>query len=88
MTGEVSIRGLVKPVGGVAAKLEAARLAGVERVIIPKENWQTMFANIEGMTVYGVERLEEVIALALLEEEKCAQISKPAIASGLLSAFG
>ena len=47
MTGEVSIRGLVKPVGGVAAKLEAARLAGVERVIIPKENWQTMFANIE-----------------------------------------
>ena len=88
MTGEVSIRGLVKPVGGVAAKLEAARLAGVTRAIIPKDNWQAMFANMEGMAVHGVERLEEVIGLALLDEEKCAHISKPAVSSGLLSASG
>jgi Lon-like ATP-dependent protease len=61
MTGEVSIRGLVKPVGGVVPKLEAARLAGVKRAIIPKENWQASFASMGEMVVHGVERLEEVI---------------------------
>ena len=88
MTGEVSIRGLVKPVGGVAAKLEAARLAGVKRAIIPKDNWQNMFANIEDMTVHSVEHLEEVLDLALLDEEKCTHISKSTVSSGLLSASG
>ena len=45
LTGELSIRGKVKPVGGVAAKVEAARLAGITRVLIPKENWQEMFSD-------------------------------------------
>ncbi|MBT9177269.1 MAG: Lon protease 2 [Firmicutes bacterium] len=40
MTGEVSVRGFVKPVGGVAAKLEAAALAGVRKALLPAENWQ------------------------------------------------
>ncbi|NLA58020.1 MAG: ATP-dependent protease LonB [Firmicutes bacterium] len=88
MTGEVSIRGLVKPVGGIVPKLEAARLAGVKRAIIPKENWQASFANMEGMVVHGVECLEEVIALALLDDEKCPQLSKGTVSSGLLSASG
>lgn len=88
MTGEVSIRGLVKPVGEVVPKLEAARLAGVKRAIIPKENWQASFASMGEMAVHGVERLEEVITLALLDDEKCAQISKGTVSSGLLSASG
>ncbi|NLY29183.1 MAG: ATP-dependent protease LonB [Firmicutes bacterium] len=88
MTGEVSIRGLVKPVGGIVAKLEAARHAGVKRAIIPKENWQASFANMEGMVVHGVERLEEVIALSLLDDEKSPQLSKGTVSSGLLSASG
>jgi Lon-like ATP-dependent protease len=78
----------VKPVGGIVAKLDAARLAGVKRVIIPKENWQAMFTNIEGMVVCGVEQLEEVISLSLLEDGKCAQISNSTVCSGLLSALG
>ena len=43
MTGEVSIRGQVKPIGGAVAKVEAARQAGITRVLIPKDNWQALF---------------------------------------------
>ncbi len=40
MTGEVSIHGKVKPVGGIVAKVEAAFQAGATTVMIPKDNWQ------------------------------------------------
>ncbi len=68
MTGEVSIRGNVKPVGGIIAKVEGARLAGAKRVIIPKENWQTIFANMKDIEVMPVEYLEEVLDLALIKQ--------------------
>jgi Lon-like ATP-dependent protease len=61
MTGEVSIRGLVMPVGGVVAKVEAARHAGAKKVYIPADNYQEMFGNIEGLEVLPAETLEEVI---------------------------
>ncbi|MDK2823345.1 MAG: ATP-dependent Lon protease [Clostridia bacterium] len=67
MTGEVSIRGHIKPVGGVVAKVEAARQAGATRVLIPQENWQRVFENLEGIKVISVERLEEVLELALIK---------------------
>ncbi|WP_168123780.1 ATP-dependent protease LonB [Paenibacillus sp. HB172176] len=60
MTGEVGIHGNVKPVGGVLAKVEAAFQAGAEQVIIPKENWQAIFADLNGLKVIGVDRIEEV----------------------------
>lgn len=60
MTGEVSIHGGVKPVGGVIAKVEAALQAGVETVLIPKENWQVIFEGLEGVRVIPVDRIEEV----------------------------
>lgn len=68
MTGEVSIRGNVKPVGGIIAKVEGARLAGAKRVIIPKENWQTIFTNMKDIEVIPVEYLEEVLDLALIKQ--------------------
>lgn len=43
-TGEVSIRGEIRPVGGVDQKLEAAREAGLRRAYIPKANWQHRYA--------------------------------------------
>ncbi|KAF1085646.1 Lon protease 2 [Sporotomaculum syntrophicum] len=61
MTGEVSIRGFVMPVGGVVAKVEAARHAGAKKVYIPTDNYQEMFSNIKGLEVLPVETLEEVI---------------------------
>lgn len=54
MTGEISIRGLIKPVGGVSAKVAAAKQAGARRVLIPKENWQELYQNMD-IEVIGVE---------------------------------
>jgi len=68
MTGEVSIHGKVKPVGGVVAKIEAARLAGVKKVLIPKDNWQDIFADMQELTIQPVADIEEVIAEALVTE--------------------
>lgn len=70
MTGEVSIHGKVKPVGGVVAKVEAARMAGATRVLIPEENWQTIFADMKGIEVIPVSRVSEVLEQALLEQEE------------------
>lgn len=69
MTGEVSIMGYVKPVGGVVAKVEAARLAGANRVIIPKDNWQSIFNEMREIEVVAVETIQEVFAKALLWDE-------------------
>jgi Lon-like ATP-dependent protease len=67
MTGEVSIRGEVKPVGGVPAKLEAAAQAGIRRVLIPEANWQDSFARF-GLDIIRVTRIEQVIGLAMMEK--------------------
>lgn len=60
MTGELGIHGKVKPVGGVVAKVEAAFQAGATTVLIPKDNWQTLFDGLEGLRVIPVETLAEV----------------------------
>ncbi len=66
MTGEISIRGLVKPVGGVSAKINAAKQAGAHRVIIPKENWQELYRTI-GVEVVTAETIDEVLRHALVK---------------------
>lgn len=69
MTGELSIRGKVKPVGGVVAKVESAKLAGIKRVLIPKENWQELFKDM-GIEVIPVEDIKEVLELVFNRSEK------------------
>jgi Lon-like ATP-dependent protease len=64
MTGEISIRGLVRPVGGVSAKVAAAKQAGAKRIIIPRENWQELYKNMD-VEVIPVETLQEVIKNAV-----------------------
>ncbi|MNP35946.1 Lon protease 2 [compost metagenome] len=60
MTGELGIYGKVKPVGGVVAKVEAAFQAGAKTVLIPKDNWQTLFEGLDGLRVIPVESVSEV----------------------------
>ncbi|KMT22757.1 ATP-dependent protease LonB [Clostridium cylindrosporum] len=66
MTGEVSIRGYVKPVGGIAAKIEAAKKAGAKKVLIPRDNYQETFKNYD-IEVIPVEKVEEVIKHSIID---------------------
>ena len=82
LTGEISIRGKVKTVGGVAAKVEAARQAGINKVLIPKENWQETFENI-GVEVIAVDDIAEVIRYIFypseLQQDGEIPVQKPAV---------
>lgn len=86
LTGEISIRGFIKPVGGVSAKVTAAKQAGAKRVIIPKDNWQELYSNI-GIEVLGVETIEQVLPKTLLNE-KLTGIKEPLVTSEILAAAG
>lgn len=77
MTGEISIHGRVKPVGGIVAKVEAAIQAGATRVIIPKENYQSIFKEMNEIEVIPVESLDEVFKLALIQKTDEKTIAVP-----------
>lgn len=87
MTGEISIRGNVKPIGGVMAKIEAARKAGATKVIIPRGNYQESFKNME-IQVIPVDKIEEVINIALISESTTYELKalKPSYSDQLLLA--
>lgn len=68
MTGEISIHGSVKPIGGVYPKVKAAKKAGVKRVIIPKENMQSILNEIKDIEIIPVSHLSEVFEWAFIKE--------------------
>lgn len=68
MTGSLSVRGDVLPVGGVSAKVEAAIEAGISNVIVPKSNLQDIVITAEKLrriTLIPVERIGEVLEHAI-----------------------
>ena len=70
VTGEVSIHGDIRAVGGIPTKLHAAEMAGIERVLIPKDNWQEGF-KAHRLEVLPVTCIEEVMDIILgTDDEK------------------
>ena len=71
MTGEVTLRGRVLPIGGLKEKLLAAKNAGIVKVIIPKENVaaaaELSTEITKGLEIIPVETMEEVLAEALIK---------------------
>jgi ATP-dependent Lon protease len=70
MTGEITLRGKVLPVGGIKEKVLAARRAGVEQVILPRRNETDLEdvppALLRDLEVHLVDHIDEVLALTLL----------------------
>jgi ATP-dependent Lon protease len=81
MTGEITLRGSVLPVGGLKEKLLAARRAGIESVILPGLNRNELDevpARVKrGLTLHLVDGVEEVLALALVAPQ-ASRTSRPA----------
>ena len=69
VTGEVSIQGKVRAVGGVFEKIYGAKQAGIKKVFIPKENIQEVPVDLKGIEVIPVQRVEEILEHILPEKE-------------------
>lgn len=80
MTGSLSVRGEVLPIGGVTAKIEAAAKSGIQRVIIPRSNLQDVLIDEKWenvVKVIPVDSLDEVLHHALVgSEEKISLVER------------
>ena len=69
ITGEISLQGKVRPVGGVFEKAYGARQAGISRLIIPQENAKDIPAHHLGLEIYPVDTAQEALELLMEKEE-------------------
>jgi ATP-dependent Lon protease len=76
MTGEITLRGRVLPIGGLKSKLLAAHLAGVKTVLIPKRNEKDLVdvpeEVLQQLRIVPVENMDQVLAEALIEAPRSA----------------
>jgi ATP-dependent Lon protease len=80
MTGEITLRGKVLPVGGIKEKLLAARRAGIDTVVVPEQNEKDLadlpdYAR-DTLEVHTVDRVQDILPIAL--ESETVKGSKPA----------
>ena len=80
MTGEISLRGKVLPIGGLKEKLLAAHRGGIKTVLIPKDNVKDLEeipGNVkENLAIHAVETIDEVLGLALENPPKGIEFVK------------
>ena len=73
MTGEITLRGRVLPIGGLKEKILAAKSAGIQKVLVPAENAkdvEEISKEIkDGLKIVFVERMEQVLEQALKREK-------------------
>jgi ATP-dependent Lon protease len=87
MSGEITLRGKVLPVGGIKEKVLAAVRAGITTIVLCKDNQKDVSeidaAYIEGITFQYVTQMSEVLALTLLPEPAAnAKVMQPQGARG------
>ena len=72
MTGEITLRGKVLPVGGIKEKILAAKRAGIKDIMLSEENRKDIEEindrYLKGLTFHFVETVEDVLDYALLPE--------------------
>lgn len=89
MTGEITLRGQVLPIGGLKEKLLAAHRGGIKHAIIPKENEKDLeeipHNILKQLTIHPVKSIEEVLALALCADPFAKQPSKEDKAEKIIS---
>ena len=73
MTGEITLRGKVLPVGGIREKILAAKRAGIKEIILCKENKKDIEEvkelYLKGLTFHYVSDISEVLDIALLKDK-------------------
>ena len=74
MTGEITLRGRVLPIGGLKEKILAAKTAGIKMVLVPSENRKDVeeisSEILDGIQIQYIESMEEVLTFALVPEDK------------------
>jgi ATP-dependent Lon protease len=77
MTGEITLRGRVLPIGGLKEKLLAALRGGIKTVLIPEENAKDLVEISEsvkkGLEIVPVSRMDEVLARALVRKPEAIE---------------